>query len=284
MSRRPRFATLPALLVVLALAAPGCGADGAGPLTLDSFADAADRTREEGSSRVEIVTTMEMEMQEQSMQMSGEGVFDYAANRGTMTMTLPEADEVEMRVDGTVAYVRVPEGEETGLPEGVSWIRIDAAAHGAQAGQFGQIDQQNPGRMLDYLHAAEDEPEEVGREEVRGVETTHYRAQVNLEEMAEQELEQLPEEQREQQRQQLEQLREMLTEPTIPVEVWVDDDGLLRRMTMEMTLEAPGLEGQPTEMRMTMRMELFDYGVDVEVETPAEDEVVDYDELGQPDD
>jgi hypothetical protein len=56
----------------------------------------------------------------------------------------------------------------------------------------------------------------------------------------------------------------------IPVDVWVDADNLLRRMTMSFSMT----EG-PQEAAGTLRLELFDYGKPVTVDTPAAADVVD---------
>ncbi|HVM16520.1 MAG TPA: hypothetical protein VM290_02965 [Gaiellaceae bacterium] len=275
--RRPRpstrlSATLAPLALVLALA--GCGG---GSFSLESLSQVADRTRDEGSSRMDFAATVQV--QGETVEMSGEGVFDYEANRGTMTMQVPEAGEMELVVDGTVYYMRFPDGD-AGLPEGKRWVRFDVAElSGVQGGRPQQLQQQNPAEMLEYLRASDAEPEEVGTEEVRGVETTHYRAQLDLERAIEQQLQELPEEQRERQRQAMRQQLELLSQTTVPVEVWVDEDGLLRRMTLVMTMQVPAQEGEPVEMRMTQRMELYDYGVEVDVEPPPAAEVVDAAEL-----
>jgi hypothetical protein len=52
----------------------------------------------------------------------------------------------------------------------------------------------------------------------------------------------------------------------MPVDVWIDDDGLLRRMSMDMSVA-----GQTAHLQM----EIWDYGVDVNVEAPPADQVGD---------
>jgi hypothetical protein len=52
----------------------------------------------------------------------------------------------------------------------------------------------------------------------------------------------------------------------VPVQVWIDDDGFVRRMTQT-------LDG------MTMTTELYDFGTDVSVEEPPANDVVDFSAL-----
>lgn len=49
---------------------------------------------------------------------------------------------------------------------------------------------------------------------------------------------------------------------SIPAEVWIDEDGLPRRMKMSMDFEGGSAD-------MEMSVDMFDYGIDVEVEPPA---------------
>jgi hypothetical protein len=121
-------------------------------------------------------------------------------------------------------------------------------------------------QTLESLRGVSGEPEVVGQEEVRGVETTHYRASMNLAEA----LEQAPAGQREQLEAAFEQMGGA-DEVDLPVDVWIDEDDLPRRLRIEMgsLFAAAGL-GDGT---MTMTMELFGYGEPVEIEVPPADEV-----------
>ena len=69
---------------------------------------------------------------------------------------------------------------------------------------------------------------------------------------------------------QLEQLGE-LGDAEIPVDVWIDADGLPRRMQLDMggDVRASGRRRRT----LTMTIELFDYGEPVDIEVPSPDEV-----------
>ncbi len=51
----------------------------------------------------------------------------------------------------------------------------------------------------------------------------------------------------------------------MPVDIWIDGDNRLRRITMEQKEE---------DSTLSTRFDLFDYGVDVEVEQPPADNVI----------
>jgi hypothetical protein len=89
-------------------------------------------------------------------------------------------------------------------------------------------------------------------------------------------VEQAPEAFRGQLRASIDQLIELSGVRSVPTEVWIDDDGLARRMrlTYENMRFAPGQQGD-----MTMEMDLYDFGVDVDVKPPPKDKVTDHQEL-----
>jgi len=110
--------------------------------------------------------------------------------------------------------------------------------------------------------------ETVGTEELRGVETTHYYAIVDLlryEKIA-------PPAEREKLRSLLGEVVEQSGLGKIPVDVWVDELGLVRKLTMAFSAMQPGTTEHAT---MSMSFELYDYGKDVEIELPPAAEVVD---------
>ncbi|MGH3033468.1 MAG: hypothetical protein ACRDON_02790 [Gaiellaceae bacterium] len=278
------------LLLLAALALAGCGG---GETTVeeepksastDALAAAATATEAAGSYRADIEITMEG-LAPEPVTMTAEGVFSREPVLARMTMDMSdlgtgtgfvEIGEIEMVMDGLVVYMRMPFLQE--LSPGLKpWIKFDLQELGEQQGfdfeqlmQFGT--QSDPSQALAYLRAASDDVEEVGTEDVRGVETTHYGMTVELARVADA----APPEQREALRVQTEQLRELSGISRVPTEVWVDDEGLVRRqrLTYRDMRFAPGQEGD-----MTVTMELYDFGVEVNVEPPPADEVTDIGEL-----
>ena len=258
-----RKLTLGLCALALALTGAACGDDGGssgGAAGLNALTAAAEKATDAGSSRMTMDMTMSVDGQELSVE--GEGQFDYDEQLGEMTMTvsgtgLPETQTMDIVVDDKYLYVKTPPG----LP-GPEWSRMDMAgvAGSRGASQFSQ----DPTQYLDFLRGAGGDIEEVGTEEIDGVTTTHYKADLTFEAI----LEQAPEAEAEALRSQL----EALGDETIPSEVWIDEEGLPRRVKLTMHIEA---EGQTVDMEITMG--LFDYGVDVNVEPPE-----DYEDITAP--
>jgi hypothetical protein len=267
--------------VVLALAGCGGGGDGVSRLSASEAVDlTAERTAESGSSR--IAFTVDTEVSGRRFQLEGGGEFDYGERRGRLELDLGSllgelgiADgRFETVFDQTVVYMRFPRELASRLPGGGErpWLKIDleqaAALEGLDLGQLQQLNQ-DPSQVLEYLRATS-EVEEVGPEDVRGVETTRYRATVDLRRVADA----VPAEQRARLRESIEQLIRQLGTHELPVSVWVDGDGLLRRFQQTVTVAASGVESTTD-----VTMELFDFGTDVEVERPDADEVLDLAEV-----
>lgn len=276
-----RYAALLSLLAVLLVGA-GCGAKDA--FELDPVAEAASRTAETGSSRVEF--EMNMRIAGESIAATGKGAFDYRRPRGFLTyeMTLPEVGNVrmQMRMLGTQMYMQMPdELGGAGLPSGKEWFSMDLAKSLEQVG-LGSFDftrQQDPAQMLRYLQAASDNVSEAGYDKVRGVQTTRYVGNMDLRKALDAGLDELgmSDAEREQARQGMKGMLDQLGSATVPFEVFIDAQGLLRRMSMDMSLSIQG-----EQLQMDMQMDYYDFGVSVEVQAPPASSVLDLTDALQP--
>jgi hypothetical protein len=264
-----------ALLLLLAALPLACGGESLSPQA--AVAQAATKYEEAGSSRVSMSATM-TGVPGGPFTFAGEGEFDRERARMTLDMSeLAEATggafagELEMILDDLVMYMKFPEAITEQLPGGKSWVRIDLRQAGKELGidleELMQVQQSDPSQSLQYLRGASDDFEEVGEEEVRGVETTHYRGTIDLHKA----VEQLPEDARGS----FERAIDLIGTDELPLDVWIDDDGMARRMKYDQPLPSAGGE----EGAMELTMEFFDFGVDVDVEPPPSDEVIDIKEL-----
>lgn len=268
-------------LVLLAVGLTACGGDA---LSLDPAASAATKTVEAGSSRVEF--TIAVKVAGQAIDMTGSGAFDFRRPRGELSyrMQIPEVGAVamDMRMVGTKLYVRLPRELAGGrLPNGKPWLGIDLAKSLEQAG-LGGLDftrQQDPAQSLQMLRAASTEVKEVGPADVRGVPTTRYAGKLDFRKALDAGLDrlELPEAERRKARDGMQELIEQLGSASVPFEVFVDENGLLRRMTMQMSMAI-----QNERMSMRLAMDYFDFGVKVDVHAPPAADVTDVSSLLQP--
>jgi hypothetical protein len=233
------------------------------------------KTIDSGTSRVALEVNLETGTGGQAA-VRGDGVFDMRAKRGTFTLDLGAlagslgGGNVESVLDGQTMYVKLP---APAASAGKPWFRVDLASAAQQAGvnlgSLGQLRQSDPTQALEYLRGATDDVRRVGEEQVRGVSTTHYRATVDLNKAAAS----LPPDARAAN----DELVKSLGTSTLPSDVWIDDDGRVRRMRF--SLDADGSGPGPAT---TVNLELFEFGVPVTVEVPPADQVTDLTNLFSP--
>ena len=240
-----------AVLLAFAALAAGCGS-----AEKSSLEEAAEAT-EADTSRFEMDYVLTGIPAKKSFTMTANGLFDFPKERGVMSVqgdfaTLAGlAEDVEFkefRLLGNVGYARwTIKGKEY-------WVKDDVDD---QIGDPSELLIPLPGTptqptdVLARVVRASVENAEVANEEVRGTETTHFRARVDLEKL----VEQLPPSERPND-------ASVRSRPQfVPVDVWVDGENRLRRITMEQKQD---------DSTFSTRFDLFDYGVDVEVEQPSD--------------
>jgi hypothetical protein len=172
-----------------------------------------------------------------------------------------------------VIYMRLPVLTKV-LPGGKPWIKMDLNALGARAGidlsQFTQLTN-DPSRMVDWLRATSGEVTTVGTETIGGVDTTHYRAKVDLAKYADL----VPEEQRETMRKAIDTLTKAAHVSTFPMHVWVGKDGLVRQVRTVLT---ETIQGQT--VNVVTSEQFHDFGAPVDIQLPSDNEVTDISTLG----
>jgi len=183
--------------------------------------------------------------------------------------TLVGDGTLEMIMSADTIYMRWPLITSM-LGATTPWISMDQALLGEEmmpaTGSFGY----DPSMTLAFLESLED-TEELGTEDVRGAATTHYRGVVTWESI----LEQLPPEERAAMESEM-QASAPPAFPTMPVDVWVDADNLVRRYSMTMDMAQMAAEmGEPTTDTgvFTFSYDLFDFGEPVVIDLPAASEV-----------
>ena len=257
------------VFAVLATIAGACGNGGSDQTPQQIVFATASETAGAGSSKIAMSIGLGDAAAAQGMPSSieAEGSFDYESRTGLLTMGLPLQPgqapvDVEMRLLQNVMYMKFP-AEMSAAFGGKPWVKIDlevaAEAAGADLGALSSAAAADPTQSLAQLRGVSDDVTEVGEEELRGVNVTHYKLTINVEKA----IAETPEAQREMVRSSLEKLGV----ESLPAEVWIDDDGRLRKMTQQITVEGAGTTD--------VTIELYDFGTDVNVEAPAEADVVD---------
>ena len=263
-------------LAVCAAALVGCGGD---TLSFDPVANAADKTVASQSERVSFSATMNVDGVG-GMAFSGAGIFDGRTRSGALNMrfTMPADIQAQLGVtdptmqmimdgsDGLVMYMRSPLFRT--LPSD-KWVKLDmeklAKKEGIDLSSVLDAGQADPSQSLNMLMASTDE-HPVGYDRVRGVFTTHYTLNVDLGRLAKGSAAL---------RKSFEMLRNMTGVQSFPAEAWIDDQGRVRRMKIDMSFNTP----TGSAFTMAMTEDLYAFGVKVKVRPPDPSQVVDADAL-----
>ncbi|HEX8743658.1 MAG TPA: hypothetical protein VF712_11035 [Thermoleophilaceae bacterium] len=258
-------AALAALLCALAAAvASGCGTDTVDPATV---AEAAEATSAAGGAKIELEGTVSA--RGQTVDISGTGEMD-EKGRSAMEMELPGgAGTMRQVFAGYVLYQQLPGIEEQ---LGKEWMKIDLVRAYRQVGVTLDLLQQpggqDPRQMLAQLRNASGAIEKLGTEEVQGAETTHYKGDIDLRKQ----VDRVPAARRDEARRSVEKLIDISGTEGYPMEVWIDDEKLVRRMRMKLSINNPAFGGK---IGMDVTMEMSGYGSPVHIAVPPDEQVKD---------
>jgi hypothetical protein len=281
--RRPILiaAVLVAATAAILLVVIGGGKD---TVPVSTVANAAEATNRAGGFKLEVDGSFEVPSMNRELPLKGSGALDPESRRGKLvfdsagplaTGAAGADGKIEQVFEGDVIYMRMPAiAERIGGKK--QWLKVDVKQAGQALGvdptRFGQLGSNDPRQMLDQIRSVSGEVEKKGQESVRGVETTHYRAEVDLRRYPDR----LPEAQREQARVAVEKLVDQTGSSTYPMELWIDDKDLVRRVRVSYEFDMPGSDD---EASFTMTMEFFDFGTQIDVAPPPAKDVQDLAEL-----
>ena len=183
--------------------------------------------------------------------------------------------DVTERMIGAVIYMHSPLLAGAGKP----WIKLDLQKAGKSQGldlnATMSASSGDPAQMLTYLNAASDSIHRVGTQTVRGVATTRYHVVLDLYKVAAQ----APAAQQAAVRRTFAHEVKLLGTHTMPIDVWIDSSGLVRREQIAIPLKAPSI---PAGASMAMTVDLYDFGVPVHVKAPPAADVTDFADVVSP--
>ena len=257
---------------VCAAALVGCGGD---TLSFDPVANAASTTIASQSERVSFTATMNIDGVG-GMAFSGAGIFDGRSRTGALNMrfTLPADVQAQLGVvdptmqmimDGRHGLVMYMRSQLFRTLAADKWVKLDmeklAKKQGIDLSSVMDANRADPSQTLQMLMASKD-AHPIGFDRVRGVFTTHYTLNVDLGRLAKgsKELGKT-----------YEMLRKLTGVQSYPAEAWIDDQGRVRRLKIDMSFN--GATGGA--FTMSMSEDLYAFGVKVNVQPPDASQVVD---------
>ena len=246
-------------VLALAAAASACGGGGSsqatirpvGPTTISQLAAAGAAVRAQRSASFSL--TEHLSLAGRSEDIGGTGGFDYTSGDGTVQISVA-GQQVSTVITPTLIYEMLPAAGRGG--SATPWISVPVSAVLSTAGQS-QLAAGDPSQALNQLSSLTNVTA-VGSDTIRGVHTTHYTATADpsksLANLAP-------------------SLRATVQSAiggiaTVPVDIWLDDQGLPRRFRSTITTTTQG-----TSVTATSTYELFDYGKPVTVTVPPAGQV-----------
>jgi hypothetical protein len=242
----------------------GMTIDGDTPLAVGEFdGDQSHMTMDLGAMFADLIPADEMPPELRGVDMVMEFVSD-GTDLYIRAPFLASLAELEGADDDPTAQVFTQLGDGWGYVDGTAVPGIDA---GSLTGTLG-IGAADPAALFELLSDVEG-AESIGTADIRGVSTAGVRAEVNLSALMEA------------QGTPVASTGDPFGNATFPIELWIDKDGFVRRIVMDMSGEAiadaveTAGEEVPTsmfgDMNMSITMEMFDYNAaDIAIEIPTE--------------
>jgi hypothetical protein len=216
-----------------------------------------------GDKTVEASTAhMKLTADAAGIKMTGEGDLKFGSSGAAISMNLntSEGSMAMVLLDG-VLYMKLPQE----LEPGKAWIKIDSSTNSEVAKALGSM-QEQLSKSVDP-RATLQEFEKAGKitdskeEEIDGKKVTHYTINVDVQKMVDEQAD--PATKAEMQKAIDAGMK------NLPVEVWIDEEGLPARFAMEMA--APN--GQGGTAKIKMQADYTDWGKPVNITAPPADQI-----------
>lgn len=282
----PAFAVLVALMVFSVRLTPPADA---------AVVRAATRTADQVTGRFVMHTHVAGGAAGKAVDLTSDGTYDRASGRLRSTLDLtrifgstaapgagPFAGPVEAIKDGPRVYLRADVFTNM-LPAHRPWVLLDTTRINPSSGLSvtGEIDSTvtDPGSFLEALRGIGDDTRAVGEETIDGVATVHYRGTVSLDRAASQ----LPAAEQERLRQGFAGLGVVGDHLALPMDVWVDPAGDVRRVTTTLDVVPVAAPGSTPDRSGTtpvsVTIDYRDLGGPAAIEVPRPDDTSDITDL-----
>ncbi|GGV07496.1 putative lipoprotein [Streptomyces filipinensis] len=225
--------------------------------------DAYRTTVAAGTAKLTVTSTAEADGQ--TLTARGSGVADLKDGASRVTLA-SQGTTIEQRVLDGVVYQK-PSGRQRGaVPGGRTWLKIDLRRLAAK-GSAGQSRVSDPAEPVRYLrNVSSRNVTRLGEQTLDGTRTTHYRVSVPVSALSRGDAARARE------------LRQQLGTSSLPVDLWLDGPGRLRRESVRLTLHP--LKGRTpgrgnTTMVSTTVLRFSGFGTEAEVSAPPAQDTAD---------
>jgi hypothetical protein len=222
------------------------------------------------------------------MKISASGVEDLAHQQADVTMTIPILGKMEARLVGGVVYEKTPAFAGITGPAAGKWVKItEPEASDSDSDSSSSFDANEMLKMLKGLSSTG--VAERGQETVRGTSTTQYSATLDLKKLAAAAKTEAKASGLDSADASLdfESMMKNTGLSNMPVNLFIDAQGRIRRMSMSMTVLKPSAsptataspsifgDSMPMDGSFSMTMDFLNFGVPVHVTAPPADQITD---------
>lgn len=239
----------------------GAAADG-GNIVLASYAT----TTKAHTARLSETSTTQFPGAKHPFTQTLKGVVDFTNNAGELTSDFAGMKSTNLFIGGKT-YQKLPKDLASLYGASTPWITysLDSIVPGAGQ-QSGSNPVTSPLQALSALQGATDKTEKLGTETIDGTRTTHYRATIDMT---------LAVKKAGIFKGALSSMAKDLKAKHVPCELWLDDQGRVRRQRTTTTMTVKDMQGKPAPLKSTETLELTDFGTKVDVTAPPKDQVTD---------
>jgi hypothetical protein len=178
---------------------------------------------------------------------------DFARKAPSQFEGIPEDWIGEIVYTSDLVYIRMP---ALGLPKAKPWVAFDVTASMSQGSTL--FSAPDPDELLRFVEATGEKTEVVGGESVGGVKTTHLRAEIDVDDLS-----RVTSSKRRPGFEAYTQKLEGAGVQSFPLDVWVDESGRIRRLSVKWALAAQGQTGD-----VSFSLELSEFGTKERVDVP----------------
>lgn len=212
--------------------------------------DAHSKTAKKGTARMRVETTV-TSAKKPAQKVDSTGVVNLRNGDSQMTSGMG-GQKLQQRVVHHVLYQKLPK-RLSGSPSGTQWMKLDLNTMGA-SGVSTTVT--NPSSGLGYTKGMSGKGvTKVGTDTLDGTKVTHYQTDVDTAQLAKVS------------GGTADTVRKELGS-TIPMDVWADQDGVLRKVRTQVTSQPNGKTGSTGKSTVTSAMYLSDFGTTFSVQAP----------------
>lgn len=268
-----------AMLFVLAAAACGSSGSAAAPTPLHVVLTASTTTLHAKTARVvfsESVRSKSTSGSNESTTVTGSGLVDLSNQGFELTINAPSGGSQVVLETGGVVFTQVPPASRSEVPGGKPWVsidlnQVDEAKLGRSFSQLASVDSDSPAEALSNLAGVSDRVTRGRSSTIDGTATTEYVATVDLSKEAAK----VGAKEGARARQAIVNEAQALGTHVLPVQVWVQSDGLVKRVSEQTPIPAASAGATNGTGTATITMTFSDFGTPAPLVPPPSSEVAD---------